>query len=215
MSYEPNDKLDIHFDVEGVGLIIFDKGKSIFALSKQDYWIQEKQQDRILISYGCVGGKIEQGETMIKAAIREAHEEIMTDIEIKSSKKTYLIDLKMSVRFLEQKRKINPIAIYFVKYPGKPGDPTKTSQSFIGKIYVFFAKLKGDPKPASEVPAILFTDWEIVQKNIGVYFPLSKFLKHGKIIEQFKIPENSFLYPMWTPEIIGKALDCQILKKLI
>lgn len=215
MSYEPNDKLDIHYDVEGVGLIIFDKAKSIFALSKQDYWIQEKQQDRILISYGCVGGKIEQGETMIQAAIREAHEEIMTDIEIKSSKKTYLIDLKMSVRFLEQKWKINPIAIYFVKYPGKPGDPTKTSHSFIGKIYVFFAKLKGDPKPASEVPAILFTDWEIVQKNIGAYFPLSKFLKHGKIIEQVKIPENSLLYPMWTPEIIGKALNCQILKKLI
>ncbi|TFG04664.1 MAG: NUDIX domain-containing protein, partial [Promethearchaeota archaeon] len=201
------DELDKPFDVEGVGLIIFDKGKSIFALSKQAYWIRQKDKGRVLISYGCVGGKIEQGETAIEAALREAREEMVVDIELLTSSRTHLIDLDLSVRTIKPGGEIKPFAIYFVEYPGKPGDPTKKAQKFIGKIHVFFAKLQGEPTPSSEVPAILWTDWEMVQKNIGEYVPLKKFLEAGRIKEQVAIPEKAHLFPMWTPEILGKTLD--------
>lgn len=207
-----DDKLDIRYDVEGVGLIIFDNNQSIFALSKPKYWTKEK--NRTLISYGCVGGKVEEGETILEAAKREAYEEISSDIDIISSKETYLIDLDLKVQQVKQKFKISPVVLYYVRYPGKPGDPSVKETSFIGKVHVFFAKLKGTPIPSSEVPAILWTRWDTVQKNIGLYFSLSTFLVKGKIKEQIEIPRNSFLYPIWTPEIISKAFKSNDLKTI-
>jgi len=203
----------MYYDVEGVGLVIFDKALSLFALSKPKYWVKDK--DRVFISYGCVGGKVEEGESIMEAALREAHEEISTDVRIISSEKSYIIDLDLKVHLLKQEWSINPIAIYFVKYPGKPGDPSNTKQSFIGKVHVFLCELNGQPKPASEVPAILWTDWKVIQDNIGSYFPLSKFLEGGKIEEQKEIPRNAYLYPMWTPEILGKAFEGQDLKRIL
>ena len=207
-----DDKLGMRYDVEGVGLIIFDKNQSIFALSKPKYWIREK--NRTLISYGCVGGKVEEGETILEAAKRESYEEISTDSDIISSKETYVIDLDLKVQQIKQKSKINPVVLYYVKYPGVPGDPSVKDTNFIGKVHVFFAILKGKPIPSSEVPAILWTRWDIVQKNIGVYFSLSKFLHKGKLEEQIEIPRNSLLYPMWTPEIISKAFKSNDLKTI-
>jgi 8-oxo-dGTP pyrophosphatase MutT (NUDIX family) len=203
----------MHYDLEGIGLIILDKGKFIFALSKPKYWIKEK--DRTLISYGCVGGRIEEGETIQEAATREAYEEISTKVEIISSKNSYLIDLDLKVHEINLNLGIKPLVIYFVKYPGKPGNPNEKDQCFIGKIYVLFAKLGGRPNPSSEVPAILWTDWNIVQGNNGSYIPISYFLKAGKIEKQIELPENACLYPMWTPEIIGKAFKKQELKNIL
>lgn len=212
MSKEFDDKLNMRYDVEGVGLIIFDDDQSIFALSKPKYWTREK--NRTLISYGCVGGKVEEGETVLEAAEREAYEEVSSDIDIISSKETYVIDLDLKVQQIKQKLKINPVVLYSVRYPGTPGDPSVKDTSFIGKVHVFFAKLKGKPVPSSEVPAILWTKWDIVQKNVGSYFSLSKFLEKGKIEEQIEIPRDSFLYPMWTPEIICKAFKNIRLKSI-
>ena len=115
-----DDKLDMRYDVEGVGLIIFDNNQSIFVLSKPKYWTKEK--NRTLISYGCVGGKVEEGETILEAAEREAYEEISSDIDIISSKETYVIDLDLKVQQIKQKSKINPVVLYYVRYPGVPGD---------------------------------------------------------------------------------------------
>lgn len=212
MLIKIDDKIGIQFDVEGVGLIIYDDNQSIFALSKPKYWTREK--NKTLISYGCVGGKVEKGETILEAAKREAYEEISSDIDIISSKETYLIGLDLKVQQIKQKFKINPVVLYYVRYPGKPGDPSVKDASFIGKVHVFSAKIKGKPTPSSEVPAILWTDWEIVQKNIGAQFSLSEFLDKGKIKEQIEIPRDSFLYPMWTPEIIGKAFKTNDLKTI-
>ena len=113
---------------------------------------------------------------------------------------------------MKQKFKINPVVLYYVEYPGKPGDPLVKDTSFIGKVHVFFAEIKGKPIPSSEVPAILWTEWDIVQKNVGHYFSLNEFLNKGKIEEQIDIPRDSFLYPMWTPEIISKAFQSKDLK---
>lgn len=212
MQKEFDEKLGMRYDVEGVGLIIFDKDQSIFALSKPKYWTREK--NRTLISYGCVGGKVEKGETILEAAKREAYEEISSDIDIISSKETYLIDLDLKIRQVKQRFKISPVVLYYVRYPGMPGDPSVKDTSFIGKVHVFFAKIKGKPLPSSEVPAILWTEWDIVQKNIGLHFSLSKFLDKGKIEKQIEIPRDSFLYPMWTPEIIGKAFKSNDLKTI-
>ena len=97
---------------------------------------------------------MEEGETILEAAKREVNEEIYTDIEIISSKETYLIDLDLKVHKIKQKWEISPVVLYYVSYPGKPGDPSAKDKSFFGKIHVFFANLKGKSIPSSEVPTI-------------------------------------------------------------
>lgn len=99
--------MDLEVDSEGTAFLIFDKGFSLFTISKPSYW--KHQDNSELISYSCVGGKLEEGESAIEAGKREAYEELGIDVRIHSSKVTYLIDFQLNKQVIEFNQSIKPL----------------------------------------------------------------------------------------------------------
>lgn len=194
--------MDLEVDSEGTAFLIIDKDFSLFTISKPSYW--KHQDNSELISYSCVGGKLEEGENAIEAGKREAYEELGIDVRIHSSKVTYLIDLQLNKQVIEFNQSIKPFAIYNTKFSEKPEEDSENS-TLLGRVYVYFASLLGDPSPSSEIPALLWLKWEDMLFNISNPMRFNEILSKGRIIEKVEIPNNSYFIPVMTPEITGKV----------
>ena len=194
--------MDLEVDSEGTAFLIFNMGFSLFAISEPNYW--KHQDNSELISYSCVGGKLEEGESAIEAGKRESYEELGIDVRIHSSKVTYLIDFQLNKQVIEFNQSIKPFAIYYTKFSEKPGEDSE-NWSLLGRVYVYFASLLGDPFPSSEIPALLWLKWEDMLFNISNPMRFNEILSKGLIIEKVEIPNNSYFIPVMTPEIIGKV----------
>jgi 8-oxo-dGTP pyrophosphatase MutT (NUDIX family) len=199
------------YDIKGVGLIIFKHTKILFTIAKETYW--KVENDKVLIPYTSVGGRVEKGETLLDTAYREALEEIDTSIEILSSPKTFYINLNLKPREIQVHGEPKPLSIYYIKHQGKPGKPHAPGY-FIAKIYVYLAKPRGEPRPSSEIPALLWSEWRHILDNLERPRPLPFYTKYGKIVESKPLPQGSHLYPTWTPEILGKSIGTTLTELL-
>jgi len=194
--------MDLEVDSEGTAFLIIDKDFNLFTISKPSYW--KHQDNSELISYSCVGGKLEEGESAIEAGKREAYEELGIDVRIHSSKVSYLIDLQLNKQVIEFNQSIKPFAIYYTKFSEKPEEDSENS-TLLGRVYVYFASLLGDPSPSSEIPALIWLKWEDMLFNISNPMHFNEILSKGRIIVKVEIPNNSYFIPVMTPEIIGKV----------
>lgn len=189
--------------MEGCAALIWKDGRLLFVINKRKYWKTVK--GKLFVSFAGVGGKKEEQENIVQTTIRECKEEIGVFPTILSSRKTFFIDLDYRVTTKKINITPKPFSIYLVRVKGKPGKPYARGW-FIAKIYVFLAKLRQRPIPLSEIPALIWLDWNMVLLSLRKNVKLNEFLKRGaEIKEREKIPRNAILKPTWTPKIFAKA----------
>lgn len=190
-------------DIEGVAVLILRGEKLLFVVNKRKYW--KRRGSRWIISFANVGGRKEEGENILQTARRECKEEIGILPHIISSKRTFLIDLNYKVKEIKTPTRPRPFSIYLLKHKGKPGMPYAKG-CFIAKVYVFLGEINKPPKPSSEIPAIIWLDWDMVMRSSKGGLKVRELLRKGvKIEEKDKIPRNAILVPSWTPKVFIKA----------
>ena len=149
-------------DIEGAAVLVLRDEKLLFVINKKEYW--KKRDSRWVISFTNVGGRKEKGENILQTARRECKEEIGILPHILSSNRTFHIDLNYKVKEIKPSMRPRPFSIYLLKHKGKPGMPC-AKKYFIAKVYVFLAKINKNPKPSSEIPAIIWLDWDMVMQS--------------------------------------------------
>lgn len=176
----------------GNGLIVKYKGKFLFVLGKKKFW--KKENGRLIITYTAVGGKLEKEENFINSSIREAKEEIDSDISLKSSKKTLLFDFdKNEKKIISMNERIKPAIIY-----------NKPSQDGRWFVCVYNCSLKSEPKPSSEICAIIL----LKKSQLNREKALKELIKEGaEIIEKKHIPREAVLRPYGSAEILKYVID--------
>lgn len=78
----------------GVSTIPCDEEACYFEIAKQEYWQHPKEgkdDSATRVGIACIGGRIEQGETMLACLRREVEEELGARVQHEMSPQTYLI----------------------------------------------------------------------------------------------------------------------------
>ncbi|TKJ17685.1 hypothetical protein CEE44_04095 [Candidatus Woesearchaeota archaeon B3_Woes] len=172
----------------------------IFAINKSKYW--KKRNNMTQIGFSCVGGRIEQKESPLRAALREVKEEILQEIKIMPLKDTTHIKENNEKGIL----KIKDGPAYVVEFisPGMPGDPNKDGKWGL-LLFIFIGEIKKEPFHSDEIPGIIFVkkdNFDILYKESITYSELNN---NGNFIKSNEtIPEDAIFKPTFSGKIISK-----------
>lgn len=171
------------------GLLIKYDGDHVFVVHNPDRWVVHGG----ITEAGVVGvgGKLEQGETVLDCVKRECKEEINCDVKILDSEVTYVVTDEYVNKFtLERAEKPRPYYIILLK-GRKPGKNYTVVFSYKGEIYE-------KPEPG-DVSAILLAQ-DSTLRYLGSGPTTVKFMKEHsvKFIERIHLPDDLYLIPLGT-----------------
>ena len=130
----------------GVSCLLRTGPKLVLEVRKPGKWIQRPGKPP-LIGLGCIGGSLEEGESVIEALQRESREEIGCGIALRSARAT--VDISPSgVRVLENYL-IDDLCPAMI-WEADPQDGYVPG----AKVVVFVGETDGDPQPG-DLPAIV------------------------------------------------------------
>ncbi|WP_083599571.1 NUDIX domain-containing protein [Caloranaerobacter azorensis] len=156
--------------------------------------------------YAGIGGHLEEGESFLECAHREAKEEIGVDIEIISSDITYYISESRVLHKLNVKDYPRPLAIFKMIHP--KGTPRE------GQIYyilIYNAKLKNEPTKLKrdEVQGLIALTEKQVILSLERKPTLRELKEEGAIIVlgTESINDDTILYPIGTAKALAYILS--------
>jgi 8-oxo-dGTP pyrophosphatase MutT (NUDIX family) len=181
-------------DHRGASLIIPHRGGLLWAISTPNFW--RRIGERFYVYYQGIGGGVEQGETFLRAAIREGEEELGLRPDLISPRKTFFVDgIRRTVTMVGPDDRPSPLFVH----------RQKINRGEILVVFNYLACLSKEPKPSSEVPALLSMPIERLMKDRTE--TISQYLRDGcRISEQVPIRRGALLRPWGTPIYLLKLL---------
>ncbi len=171
------------------GLLITYDEQHVFVVHNPDRWVVHG--DITEAGVVGVGGKLEQGETVLDCVKRECKEEINCDVKILDSEVTYVVTDEYVNKFtLERAEKPRPYYIILLK-GREQGKNHTVVFSYKGEIYE-------KPEPG-DVSAILLAQ-DSTLRYLGSGPTTVKFMKEhsARIVERIHLPNDLHLVPLGT-----------------
>jgi hypothetical protein len=193
--------LNTEHDISSAGILVEDD-KFLFIIQPKNRWCME--DNRTMVPFGGIGGKLELGETTIAALKREVKEEIDVDVEIiKTDKSTELTNFryKGSKLLKFDQKEGSPIFIHRNKNTEK-GRRKHTA------IFIYLIKIKKGEISPIDNPAIIKVPISLVGRLVKGKTNIAEAISLGVEIEsRINLPKNGMLFPTPTPKIIAKRLS--------
>jgi len=136
--------------VLSTGLMLERRGRLLFAVAERDIWRHE--EGRLLVPFFGIGGRLEPGESFPAAARREAREEASLEVTLADSEATVVFQdeqRRPAVRLAPADRPRPCLVWQHNAWLARHG---VTVPYFVA---VYRAAAQGDPRPGSEIPALL------------------------------------------------------------
>lgn len=184
----------VRADHHGASLVIPCRGGLLWAISTPNFW--RRIGERLYVYYQGIGGGVEQWETFPQAAVREGEEELGLRPGLVNPRKTFFVDgIRGTVTMVGPNERPCPLFVHRQKI--------NRGETLV--VFNYLAGLSREPKPSSEVPALLSMPLERLTKDRTR--TISQYLRDGcGIDEQIHIRRGALLRPWGTPVYLLKLL---------
>ena len=172
----------------GVAIFLRVENRFLFELQKPAKW--KRQQERVLIGMGCIGGTVEKGATIEDALSREAFEEIGCKVACARSTRPFSLDPTGAVSPLPPESV--PEGVQFVWEGNDPG--------FIAgrKVAVYVGTKIGRAEPR-DLPALVQLEPELFYTLGQRPLAIQDVEQRGGVLqEKQRIPRSAHLTPVGT-----------------
>ena len=170
---------------------------------------------QILELTGVGGALEEQDETLTAGVLREAREEIDCPVEIVACQDTLVVRGKSNLEWMSFEGQEKPVAVVFRRFRTPPHQPWDDDNRGEACLVVFLADLKGQPRPAMELPALIWISPSQVVEAARKDVPLQKMSTAGaEIIERVpgSLPRQALVRLTDSQEALVLGLEADALR---
>jgi hypothetical protein len=181
----------------GASVLLRHEGRLLFEVQKPAKWTHAPGGE-IIIGIGCVGGRVEPGESAIEALQREALEEIGSTVLLDTPASPFFVGPDGAVRMLDPRetREVEEGVLFL--WEGSGPDLIKG-----GQVAVFSGTAQGHPRPVG-LPAIIGLDLETLFECRARGLTVEEVLGRGAILmERQTVPRNARLLPVMTAGVVA------------
>jgi 8-oxo-dGTP pyrophosphatase MutT (NUDIX family) len=159
---------------------------------------------------GIGGGLEDEDQSLMAGVLREAQEEIGCDVRLLPCPETIIVRSQDDVERVTLPGKERPAAVVFRYYRTPPHQPWHENNQGEACLVVFLAELDGQPRPAMELPALIWLKPVHVLETARRDVPLSKLLRSGAELVEGELglmPEHSWVRMTDSQEALALALE--------
>jgi len=162
----------------GTSLILRKGGRFLYGVRAP-----QTEGTRTILELTGIGGGVEPEDECVTAGVlREVQEEIACAVLVLESADTLLVRGPGLVERVTLRGRERPAAVVFRHWPTPPHQPWEARSEVGGCLVVFLADLQGTPRPAAELPALIWLTAEQVVDAARCDVPLRELLAAGATV---------------------------------
>ena len=159
----------------GTSLILHQDGRFLYGIRPAKH----QGGDLILELTGIGGGMEEEDASFSAGALREAQEEIGSDVLLAQSQNTLVVRSRRQVEELSLGGQERPAALVTRNYRTPPHQPWHADNQGAACLIVFLGELLGDPWPTMELPWLMWLTPELILETARRDVSLTSLLHSG------------------------------------